>query len=812
MNRKLLNGLLLLTVATGGVATFTSCKDEDAVTNDLRVGQKNLGDQIEAIRKITDSDFRANLDKWLNDKVIAASNGEFQDLESVVYEVCLLEGYVDALEGRVQALEDADFQGQIDNIIDVLLAELTGRVDALEDWQGTAQSQIDQALAQALANAAAIENIQTKLTDIEARLTSFDIALGDMQKTIANLIAENAQILDRLSKAEADIEWLKNNLPEVEDFNGKIAVIYSFLNQKFAQFITDIPVHQTYNPVFGTINLPIGLQSNIIANYVYNSVHDVEFPDFNSTRNEYTTNPVIDDQTLTNLKSLGVEIETYYAQRNYFPAGDNNMGEIYLSVNPQNVNANGLKASLVKSNGEEILCNSDLHLYADDTELTFGYTRASGSPLYRMPVYITSDANDVNQIRFDFGDKGEVFRAFKSLVQNHQLTDFANVGRLIYEHLDGFLPAYGVKIAWQDSQIDPQGNVSYFENAVYSEYNMAVTTIHPLSFQTGVGESINKQLPLFDPISEYAERIINKIREEVNFEFENFGNFDYINIDFTPSDVTVNADNITIDLGGIPVTDADGNVIGYIEDGYTIVLEFDGAGSVDTENTRYVASNLVEEINKAIDQINEDNEELIADVESQVNDLIDQINAQIKDLEGSINDKLDNALNRIEQKLSGRLRYADKLVDLYNKIASRINTLLKDPNHYLQVMMAYKTSDAGLHHLSNNKAMPTTFRQAGGNVINLYATSYNAELIVPVFKKYLAISNVYRNGVPANFNLSAVNAAAGLNKVLEGRQQEVTIDVTNTQYFQPGYTYEVYYTALDYRGWTSTMKYYFTIK
>ena len=898
MNRKLLNGLLLLTIATGGVATFTSCKDtEDMTRNEFLAGQKSLSDQITAIRNITDSNFRENLNKWLDDAINNASGGEYGDLKDLVLEVSylqgelnLLEGIVNGIDGRVGVLEgkvgalDEAFEQmgirvdgletQITYIVDVLLADLTdrvkvledrmkdlgvleGRVDELEKWQKSAESDIADALAQGLANAAAIEALESNMNKLQDRITalennyeSLNGAIADLENEIANLkaadqdlqnqidalVLENGDIINRLNQITLDLTNLSDKVKELEDlvkqlqdcscempdldkFNQDMAKLYSFLANKFAKFITSIPVHQTYNPIFGTVNLPIGLQSNIVATYYFSSDHSVTFPILNDVSWEYwTNNPANDETTINHIIALNPERVKYSANTNVLPEGDNNMGEIYLSVNPQSVNANGMKVSLVNSQNEEILTNSDLYLYSDnETVLNFGVTR-SGSSLYRLPVYLTPDQKDIDQIRFDIDNKGELLSAFKSALTNHQIGDFASLGKLIYNQLDGFLPAYAVKVSWQDEEINADGTVSNIENAVYSNYNIAATCFRPLSYRSGWGFSVDKQLPTFSPVSEYLDKIVDKIREEVNFYIGKVKDkaHDYdITIDFSniTYDIDWNTYDLTLYLKGLPVY-KDGELAGTITEDIVLTFVNDGTGRFVYNGDDYSVElgNFVAAIENAIQSSFDVAQDRL---QSRIDDLLNKINSELDSLQGKIDEKLDDVLDRIHNALSGKLRYADKLVDLYNKLARRVNVLLKDPNHYLQVMMAYNAGD-GLHHLSNTVMDPTVFRKANGNCIELYATSYNAELIVPSFKKYVAITNVYYPKgqlIPGGgFDLREVNAAAGLNNVLDGRQQRVAIDVTNKSYFQPGYIYEIYYSSLDYRGYTSTQKYYFTIK
>ena len=801
MNRKLLNGLLLLSVVGGTVGTFTSCKDtEDGLRNELLVGQQSMSDLVSRIRKVTDGEFRDSLNNWLDEQIRLASEGndyQYDDLRDLVWTVSYLQGSVNALDKRVDDLTDS-----VDNLTQYVYGDLTTRVENLEIWQVTVNDSLASLYAQGVANAEAIRAIQETLS-------RYDSALQFMNQQVTNLASQYKGLLDSLTTVNARLDGMEN---QIRDLNTDMAKVFSFLANKFAKFVTSIPVHQTYNPIFGTVNLPIGLQTNLVGTYYYYADVDVTFPVTNTKAREYWPgNPALTEETLEHVAAISSPV-TLGGNQYIVEDGDNNMGEIYLSVNPASVNADGWKVSLVNSQDEEILKASDLHIYKDDTQLTFGVTRADNGAIYRLPVRLEGNASDISQIAFDLKNKGELASAFKAAVSNHGISDIAHLGKLLYDQLDGFLPAYAVKISWEDEEIDANGNVTPITNAVYSNFNIAATTLHPLSFATGYGFSANKHLPKIDPITEYIQRIRDIVKEAfdqfdihgVNISMEN------AKIDFSDDELT-----IAIDLGGLPVTNSAGTQIGTIKPGTIIYLTNNGLGGYES------AGDLSDFLNGIADSVNASIDEIGADLQAQVDDLVDQINANLESLYAFIDGKFANIQNKIENNNSGMLRYADKLIDLYNKLAARINTLLDDPNHYLQVFMAYNAGD-GLHHLSNNVMSPTVFKCASGDAIELYATSYNAELIVPAFKKYVAITNVYYpKGIAVDkpmlipgggFDLAALNKAAGLNEVLPGRQQRVAINVSNTKYFQPGYIYEVYYTAIDYRGYTSTQKYFITIK
>ena len=116
--------------------------------------------------------------------------------------------------------------------------------------------------------------------------------------------------------------------------------------------------------------------------------------------------------------------------------------------------------------------------------------------------------------------------------------------------------------------------------------------------------------------------------------------------------------------------------------------------------------------------------------------MIDEINRQLEGLQGQITDQIGNILDEIREEISGKLSHFNRFVDLYNKIARKINQILEDPNGYLQVMAFYANAN-GPHHLSTKVTAPTVFNAEGGNAIDIFCTSYNAELIVPSYKSML---------------------------------------------------------------------------
>ena len=96
--------------------------------------------------------------------------------------------------------------------------------------------------------------------------------------------------------------------------------------------------------------------------------------------------------------------------------------------------------------------------------------------------------------------------------------------------------------------------------------------------------------------------------------------------------------------------------------------------------------------------------------------------------------------------------------------------------------------------------------------LSLLPTSYNAEIIAPAFKKFIAVTNVSKDGVSAKGGdmdcksvLDEANNQQSINEVIDGGYNGF-IGFTG----KAGYTYEILYTAVDYTGKVVVKKFYVT--
>ena len=142
------------------------------------------------------------------------------------------------------------------------------------------------------------------------------------------------------------------------------------------------------------------------------------------------------------------------------------------------------------------------------------------------------------------------------------------------------------------------------------------------------------------------------------------------------------------------------------------------------------------------------------------------------------------------------ISYVDKLNDF---ICKTIN----DFNDFLQPTLLAE---------SNNVIFRVSAKENGSDVkgtsIKLYPTSYTGEFLAPAFKKFVAVSNIYKNGESIGDEaVKAFNAANNLQFVLPGNATTIKLEG-----LQSGCVYEVVYSALDYSGKVVTNKYYLNVQ
>lgn len=690
------------------------------------------------------------------------------------------------------------------------------------------QEQLNIISTNVAANKAAIkefgEQIEGLKTEYDAKFeylnSSLEEAFGQIEKTQEFATQILGLLSDRIDEVEGTLT------PKIEELQSGLEALeskFDELTQRFDDLLTNILLQATDSPVFGNFSLPIGVQSNMLFNWYFENLGEgFNFPNAGS---EYTYNA----------ESAGVsaeDLQTALKNGQYFavPSGlaETNLGTVYMTLNPIGHNVTkGKTFSLETSKGVAGRLPYTLNVAPSDEELYFLYTRGIDNGFYSSDVVVPATAEAVNatKITIDEGLK----TSMKDLLNDRSKRTALNFVKAVWNQVNGKFPRYAVRADWAYRNM-----TSY---AVLSNYDLGVATAKPLSFAFLYGKSTDKRLRTFGHIDNFLNELIDKDK----FKFE-------LNTDFKVDQFTINFDDLEFKFSIDPKVEFDQNIVVTVTvpeqkvdvigtDGSVIGTATVASKDVDAVITPADLKPLTDAITKAfkdaIDemsvdlgkQINEQiREKLIAGIQDQVNKMLknieDQVNKMLADLEseinGQISDMIDDLMGSLNSKAQPWFDRLNKLVDIYNKAANKINDVLADPNAYLQPAVFYKAGgDMGI--VSNVKNDPSVFVKKGGDAIELFPSTYTAELATPVYKKFIACTNVVsadgKSYVAGGREIAKAinNSAERLGVVLDAASYRVFVP-TAKMTAKSGQYYEFVYQALDYSGKTSTTKFYIKVK
>jgi len=839
MNRKLLNGLLVASLAIGSAMSVTSCKDTDedlyaqlrdenatldqrvkADIEALKTAQKALEDAQKKCQQDCDAkwkecllkkDFGTEFTNALNAYVTA--NGQNASLK----------WYLEQLDGALTMTKpDGSHYNTIGEqflALEAALAALNNTniteipgLNEVAQWLKDHDNQtLPQVLQKAIdADKQANENLEilkALLKGYEEADGTFDLTkIQGLMKQAVDDAAEAKATADEAKETAADagrtastakeaadmaqkaVNALKTRVETVEKKIEKITAQLDAMTGKLNKLVTGILLQQVNNPVFGKINLPLDVNSKMLVAY-FGEATNVNFPPVNSSATEYNNNLVISaaDQNL-----LGISTEKFDG---YLGVDENHnlkLGSIYLTVNPASLDVTGANWDLVNSKGEEspVILSA---LEESDEKLMFGFGgRADDLPsLYRTEATVSE--NDIDKIKLSLG--GNFESEIEDLLKNHTLSDLAQVAKLVYGQFNNKVEATGIRAGWDydEVSVDENGVITTEkkQDATFSEFGLAATTFKPLSYKFLYGRHF-KPLPTISPIEDFT--LDSKLT--ITMPTFNF-NFDGVDLGFSFGNIAVslNGAEIVVNIPETPVYDNDNHQIGYIKPDPIRVTDF---SQLEAQISASISSSLQAQDEK----INEAFKKAIGEVAKKINS---QINTEMAKLKTNIEGQFDKIISEIQDKVNGYLGTVNNYIGKANSFLNRINRFIEDPNHYLQVTMLYSANDGAFHQVSNSSVMPTTLVLNGGDGITLHPTSYTYDMIAPSFKKYVAVTKVYdtKTGVTDEALTKAANNEAGLlNTVFPGNYTDVALKLTK------GYTYEIVYSSLDYHGVTSTRKFY----
>ena len=730
-----------------------------------------------------------------------------------------------------------------------------------------------------------INTSEGKVKDLSDAVDDINNQLTDMKKDISDLKTDVKKNADAITELDKEVTKLKGDVKAIQE--------------ELAKQVTGIIIQGTYNPMFGTFNLPANIQSNILLSYYGLPKVGGEFPTYKTST--YTkAEQAFTSAEISALKSQGLAPFEFFASEPLLNEKGTG-GKGYMTINPNTADLDGLQMSIVNTLDEEAPVRLRPIKKSED-KLQFGFTRANNG-FYEAEAYIEPD--DVTKDNGVPLTRDEIENAFKSIrdrlksVEDDYAakgsTDLGQLATDVYQVIRGLkMDRHGLKCTY---------TANGAEHSVYSEYNMAATFFNPLNlnsakdfnYKTMIGyETLDKILDdmaatLKDHVNVLFTNALNVpalqnlIRNFVIDELEfktmsenyiahfnarvskiNLNGADYKlhipgsgtfavmfdkNLTAGGSPVTipaevmydeskVNAVRATIVIGGdintgmtamlvIPASGSDGVVNAYATasiyeesakvtfdgsvikvtttDGtYTVAAltgsNIDATGYAPTVHMRDVVAGdgvlnlpVVLEISQDIQKLLEKQETTMERVVKSLNEYLNNINSYNGTVNGWVDSFIDDYLRKYLDQMN------NSVVGFFNSINRRFGPF-----------MAASNDSKGFKRLSGSKEYPTIMSKDN---LKFYPTTKSLELLVPLARKHVAVTNVFKGTATAYDDadclakMKAVNSGADMNKVIDG-----TVRKVNVTGMEVGYVYEVAYSVLDFDGNMSTSRYYVTVK
>lgn len=841
MKKKIINVFLMALLAMVTVGTVVSCKDyEEDNYSDLNgkitVGLEDLIKDLEDAKK----DLQIQLDGL---RAELGTPDESASADNTIYvRIVYLEKMIEEFEKRIETLEtfQSNYEGKIKEMY-TLLYGTDGSIGAIEDLYDKVRSngssittlrtdldklvetlgddinaeswgkllyRIDSACTATQTNYAAIQELQgiigegsdynnllkeltETLKDAEGNKISLDEFINQKLENYDIVSSEDLQtaLNDMSIKYDARFQDLSDSIKDVmtdletlsTDLYNKLGLVSNSLNK----YVSSVLIQGTDNPVFGSFAFPANISSNVLAAY-YGDVKDLKFP----TSEPYNYVDAQNALTAKDLEMMGVAAGNQFSYNGRVVSGmkengkaeAGNAGTLYLTVNPNTVNAEGTTAVLV--NSQDVPSGVLLSpLKRSDKVLNFGYTRAANNGFYEAAATVAPDAVDGVSPRISYDDlkglKDEIKDAVNA-IRNKGNVDITGLIYSVYSISSNILDAQAAKFSWLDDSLYlAEDGKSYLvkqiERSTYTQYALAATAVHPLSFAFAKDVHYD-EFPGINKVEDIIGDIFNKIEDaipnvdvddlNIHIEIEKF-KFNKVSLSEDVF-VTVKIENVTDSYGNpidIPATEV--NITSAVEAAVNEAL----GGSVSEDVSNYL-EDVVKQLN---DQV------------GQINDIIDQL----RDI-----NEIGNKLDEIE----------DKIYDYLSRGENLLLKFVNNANNLLQPMMLAKTADSYVV-LSRSASAPTKFSASSmtSDGIILRPTTYSAEVLAPAFKKFVGVANVYKDGKSAQGGdancqaaLKAANSSSeGFCTVQEGDWNKAQFKVSS-QY--KDYVYEIVYTAADYSG------------
>ena len=645
-----------------------------------------------------------------------------------------------------------------------LLAAQIATIDSL------AQAYLDSALQYTdEAISAAVDTLQIQIDNNTASILTLQSDLAD----------EIQARQDDFNLLNSRIDTLTNRIDTIETKLDELTGRVDVLEDRFNRAIYSIELNGTTNPVFGYMALPFDVTSNMLLAYYGTNSLPIEFPTANNSL------LVNGSAQLSAAEAARLNIGQFTKAGGSVLVGENaGAGKIYFFINPGEVDINETyQFSLVNSIGEA--CPIELDTVVPSEEVLYaGVNRAPGkekSPysFYEAPALLPED--NCEEANFNLNTeaiKQNAKEFYHLLKREPNNASFTSLAASLLGVLSRPAQLYALKVEWPDTL----GEMHSCKSAA----KITANSIKPLSY--AALQDVNfPNFPLLRPFDELPNYQIN------------VGDIDF-SLNVGSANITLEA--ITFDLSSVNISvnvpDGFDPTTGQVTSYSPVTVPLDNLEDYLNTNFNIGVDSWEASVNDAVNS-------LISQINNQVSN---QVNGMLSPIQGVI-DQANGMITNLIGKGNTAISYYNRFVTKANAAITRINNKLTSPNQFLQVTMLYE-GNGEFHFLSNSRVAPSVFNCSGSTgAIVLYPTSFNAEILVPAYKKFVAVTNVWDNTTGAEVASKVAttnNNNANFNTVLEGNRYGVAFQA------EKGYTYEIFYSALDFSGKISQRKYYVTVK
>jgi predicted nucleic acid-binding Zn-ribbon protein len=717
MKRQLTSILLFSALLMGGASTFVSCTDhesDNAYNASISIADA-VAKQLDAL-KLANQQLQANID----------------DLKS---DVATNKDKIDALEAQVAANKAAieNLNGTWTEKFQKLNTQLNESIGALGDRATALEEEVNKINGQLPTELAKLNQAIQDIAELKTKSKEVD----ELQKKLDEL---NEKLYGKLA-GEGDISTLKDAIDIINDqlttMSEQLDAIYAILNNNVSGIViqaTDCPVTGYENAAF------LGSQANILS--------------------AYWGVPASGDEDFEVKGGKLIKSDA---------------GNIYININPANVDPSNITFRLVDSQGNDAPGFKLGAPVVTDKVLKYGITRAtSANGFYAIPVECTDPQNDGLDM-----NKGQLKEAAKNVLAKLQdpkstSLNLSGLASALYSNLNNQLTAYGVQASWK--QKDQNGNE--VEKVVTSEIKLAAFAVKPLSFDFLANNSKLDNLSL--------DRFM--LPTNLSEKLKGISGLDFNNIIDPSTGKTIEVATV-VAVPGVKIV-ANGTDLD--------IIQISDGKKLNTIKNAYIVS--WEKASQDI-SIEVNGEAGSASGSTTLDTYIYQIKVKddtMKDLIADLNKNLSTTLGPVKTALDWANTLAgkyDQNVATVNNLIKKVEGVIKNVNKYLQPAIMFKADNGSWNFVSTGSHFATSF--VGVGATPLVATSYTAELLAPAYKKQLYVKEA---GAEILVNGKATKSA------FNGQIQKVVFNASKAG------NYTIVYKAIDYSGKVVEKNFYVTVK